>query len=247
VKSEVFDLAQMLIPGSLHLVPTPLPFLNFPLKLCVTDFSFACRMWVNGQAEFPKAPVLTDAQPRSKRMKFTSVFLLLVIACGSAAAVDKPMAGSSRLSNNDELLLPGNYRNWVTMSPTTPGLPAHQHGHMAGKLYVEPSSYEQFRKTGVWPNRTVIVLELRTGKPVPKGACDVMGLEAAMKDDSRFPDPWSYYGIVYDRPVEASSTKLAAADCTDCEQPLDTMLAMAFPTLRAVINAKPSTMSHGLF
>ncbi len=180
-------------------------------------------------------------------MKLASVFLSLVIACGSAAAVDKPMAGSSHFGGGDELLLPANYRNWIAMSPTTPGLPAHQHSHLAGKLYVEPSSYEQFRKTGVWPNRTVIVLELLTGKPVPKGACDVMGLEAAMKDDSRFPDPWSYYGIVYDRPTEAGSAKLAAADCKDCNQPLDSMLAMAFPTLRAVINAKPAAMSPGLF
>ena len=180
-------------------------------------------------------------------MKFASVFLLLVATCSVALAVDKTMAGSFRLGNNDELLLPANYRNWVTMSPTTPGLPAHQHKHLAGKLYVEPTSYAQFRKTGVWPNRTVIVLELRTGKPVPKGGCDVMGLEAAVKDDSHFPDAWSYYGIVYDRPAEAGGAKLAAADCTDCDQPLDTMLAMAFPTLRAVINAKPSAMSHGLF
>jgi hypothetical protein len=47
--------------------------------------------------------------------------------------------------------------------------------------------------------------------------------------------------------MDTNNTKLAAADCTDCDQPLDSMLAMAFPTLRAVINAKPAAMSHGLF
>lgn len=182
-------------------------------------------------------------------MKFASVFLALVLACGSALAVEKPMSSgtTTHFSSSDELLLPANYRNWVALSPSTPGLPSHQHKHMAGKLYVEPSSYENFQKTGVWPNRTVIVLELKTGKRVPKGACDVMGLEAAVKDDSRFPDPWSYYGIVYDRLKQASAAKLAASDCTDCDQSLDVMLAMAYPTLRAVINAKPSAMSPGLF
>jgi hypothetical protein len=73
-----------------------------------------------------------------------------------------------------------------------------------------------------------------------------MGLEAAVKNDSSFPDPWTYYGIVYDH-AQSSGGSLKAEKPCDCEQPLDSMLAMAFPTLRAVINAKPSSMSQTLF
>src|SRR3954469_7715158 len=183
-------------------------------------------------------------------MKFASVVLALVLVGGSALAAEKPFSSSlsAHTSSSDQLLLPANYRSWVALSPSTPGLPSHQHQHIAGKLFVEPTAYEHFTKTGVWPNRTVIVLEMGTGKPMAKGKCDVMGLEVALKNDSHFPDPWSYYGIVYDRPqTEEGSTKLASSNCVDCDQPLDIMLAMAYPTLRAVINAKPSAMSPGLF
>jgi hypothetical protein len=166
--------------------------------------------------------------------------------CVSAVASDRPMSSkASRPSGSEELLLPANYRTWVAISSTTPGLPKHEHRHLAGKLYVEPGSWERFKKTGVWPNRTVIVLELKSGEPVPKGACEIMGLEAAVKDDSRFPDPWSYYGITYDGPPALGQVKPAVGGCTDGSH-ADTMLTMVFPTLRAMINAKPSTVSPGL-
>jgi hypothetical protein len=184
-------------------------------------------------------------------MKVASVLLALVLACGSMFASEKSTGISStvRLSNTNELLLPVNYRNWISVSPDAAGLPSHRHKHVAGKLFVEPSAYEHFSQTGHWPNKTVIVLELRSKKPMQRarGGCDLMGLEAAVKDESRFPDSWSYYGIVYDQPNASAPTKLQASECLDCEHPLDSMLAMAYPTLRAVINAKPSAMYPTLF
>lgn len=184
-------------------------------------------------------------------MRVASVLLALVLACGLTFASEKSAGTSStvRLSKSNELLLPVNYRNWISVSPDAAGMPAHRHKHVAGKLFVEPSAYEHFSQTGQWPNKTVIVLELRSKKPMPRtrGGCDLMGLEAAVKDDSRFPDTWSYYGIVYDEPRATSPAKLQASECIDCEHPLDSMLAMAYPTLRAVINAKPSTMYPTLF
>ncbi len=176
-------------------------------------------------------------------MKFASVIVTLFLSClfgfaseRTPSSVPKPgMHGSS------ELLLPDNYRSWIELSPSTPGLPSPRHKQLANKLYVEPAAYEHFNQTGVWPNKTVIVLEMRTGKPVPKGQCDVMGLEAAVKDDTHFPDQWSYYGIMYDQPKVASA-KVPEKVCGDCDEQLDLMLAVNFPTLRAVINAKPASV-----
>jgi cytochrome P460 len=177
-------------------------------------------------------------------MKFASVLVTLLLLC--AVGFSSELPPSNPKINSKELLLPANYHNWVTLSPSTPGLPSHRHKHVASKLFVEPTAFEHFTKTGEWPNNTVIVLELRSAKARVRSKSEVMGLEAAVKNEASFPDPWTYYGIIYDRPQQPSGTLNAEKPC-DCDQPLDSMLAMAFPTLRAVINAKPSSMSQTLF
>ena len=177
-------------------------------------------------------------------MKFASVVMSLVLL--GSFGIASEVAPTHAKTSSDELLLPANYRSWVKLTSSTPGLPGHRHKHVASKVYVEPAAFDHFTKTGVWPNHTVIVLEISSGPAGAKAKSDVKGLEAAVKNDGLFPDPWSYYGIVYDRPQQPSGTLKAEAPC-DCDESLDAMLAIAFPTLRAVINAKPSSMTQTLF
>jgi len=174
-------------------------------------------------------------------MKFACLVLSFWLLCSAGFASE---VNARPKASTNELLLPANYREWVKVSPATAGLPEHKHKHVASQLFVEPKSFEHFRQTGQWPDHTVIVLELSSGKP--SASHDVMGLEAAVKNEAQFPDTWTYYGIVYDRPQQPAVKIKAEKEC-DCDQTLDSMLAMAFPTLRAVINAKPSTMSPKLF
>ena len=174
-------------------------------------------------------------------MKFACVVLSFWLLCSAGFASE---VNARPKASTNELLLPANYHEWVKISPNTAGLPQHKHKHVASQLFVEPKSFEQFRKTGQWPDHTVIVLELSSGKP--SSSNEVMGLEAAVKNEAQFPDTWSYYGIVYDRPHQPAGTIKAEKEC-DCDQPLDAILAMAFPTLRAVINAKPSAVPTALF
>ena len=181
-------------------------------------------------------------------MRFTSVVLAFAFACSAAFATDKIDTNKPIVAaGDDELLLPKNYRTWVTLAPTMPGIPAHHHQHLVSKVYVEPSAYDGFLKTHAWPDHTVIVLELRDKATPPKSVCDGMiGLEVASKDDSHRPDPWSYYGIVYDR--DKSRRMQAKPICTDCEiQPMDMRLAMYFPALRAVIHGNPEAMQPSAF
>jgi hypothetical protein len=180
-------------------------------------------------------------------MKLTSVVLAVTLMSGVALANDKLNINqpTAPLSNESELLLPANYRNWVALAPTVSGMPAHRHQHVVSKVYVEPSAYEGFLKNGAWPNHTVIVLELRDKATRPKTICDGMiGLEVAAKDDARLPDPWSYYGIIYDREKQKAETKPI---CADCGEQADARLAMYFPALRAVIHGKPQAMQPSAF
>jgi hypothetical protein len=177
-------------------------------------------------------------------MKFASVVAALLLMC--AAGFASGVQAAHPKVNNHELLLPSNYRSWVVLSSATAGMHLHRHKHLANKLYVEPGSYEHFTKTGQWPDRTVIVLELMSERVGAAARSDVMGLEAAVKDETHFPEAWSYYGIVFDR-TQTNSAPVKAEKMCDCEQPLDAVLAMAFPALRAIINAKPATMPSTLF
>jgi hypothetical protein len=187
-------------------------------------------------------------------MKINSVTLALAVlltVSGMLAATEKTTrTEASTLSRDKELVLPANYQSWVALSPATPGMPALLSSHLVSKVYVEPTAYDGFLKRGVWPNHTVIVLELRD-KPTPaRTPCDgVIGLEVAAKDNSRAPDPWSYYGIIYDQHKHdaSDSAKRVCSDCDNSDRPTDMRLAMYFPALRAVIHASPRTMQPSAF
>ncbi len=174
-------------------------------------------------------------------MKFACVVLSFLLLCSAAFASE--VAVRPKVTNQ-ELRLPANYREWVKLSPASAGVPQHKQKRVASQLFVEPKSYEHFTKTGQWPDHTVIVLELSSGKPSTTQG--VMGLEAAVKNEAQFPNAWTYYGIVYDRPQKPAAIQKSEKSC-DCDNTLDSMLTLAFPTLRAVINAKPATMQPTLF
>jgi hypothetical protein len=186
-------------------------------------------------------------------MKINSmvVALIVVLMSGLLAASEKTTRNlPSPFDSDKELVLPANYQSWVAISPSTPGVPTQHAQHLVSKVYVEPAAYEGFVKHGAWPNHTVIVLELRDKETPARTPCDgVIGLEVAAKNSARTPDPWSYYGIIYDhhRHDAQEAAKRVCADCKDNDEPMDMRLAMYFPALRAVIHASPRTMQPSAF
>jgi len=178
-------------------------------------------------------------------MRITSVVLALVIfACATALATEKAdlKKANVTLGNENEILLPSNYRSWVALSPTTPGMPTPRHNRLVSRIYVEPSAYEGFVKKGMWPDHTVIVLELRDKTARPSSRA-VAGLEVAAKNEAHVAEPWTYYGIMFDRKAPAESSL-----CPDAApSQADMRLAMFFPALRAVINAEPQAMQPSAF
>lgn len=181
-------------------------------------------------------------------MRFTSVLLVLTIACGVAAATEKADLNKAAATlNENEILLPADYHSWVALAPATPGMPRLGRQHVVSRIYVEPTAYEGFVREGVWPDHSVIVLELRDKPGLPKNGCDgVIGLEVAAKDDGHLANPWNYYGIIFDQHKRSAETTKNV--CTDCgPSTTDMRLAMFFPALRAVINAKPQAMQPAAF
>ena len=95
------------------------------------------------------------------------------------------------MSSRRRLGLP-TWRSPPAGSPSGPGF---------GNVFVNPSSYRVFLQTGKWPDGTIFILEGRassTEGSINKGGhyqSDVAAVEAAVKDESRFPKKWAYFGF----------------------------------------------------
>ena len=123
------------------------------------------------------------------------------------------------------LVRPPDYREWVYLSSglgmeynPVPGTKSPSFGN----VFVNPSSYRAFMKTGKWPDKTTFVLEFRAS--VSEGSINksgrfqsqLVGLEAEVKD-SRFPDGWAFFNFMPKAAVLDSAAPLPVdAGCVDC-------------------------------
>ena len=132
--------------------------------------------------------------------------------------------------------IPGNAKRAVAV-------PGH---HMFDNVFVEPGAYKSFVATGKWPDKTVLVLEVRGAKD--KGSInkhgnyqdsEVMGREVHVKDTSRFPENgWAFFG--FDSGTSAKMTP-RTADCYSCHADhaaVDNTFVQFYPTLLPIATEK---------
>lgn len=111
------------------------------------------------------------------------------------------------INDKGELERPQDYRTWIYVgTPTTPndmnnGKAAFPEFH---NVYIDPTSYEYWKKTGAWRDGTILVKELVSvgSKAAASGNGYFMGkfigLEATIKSKSHFPNEpgnWSYFSF----------------------------------------------------
>ena len=109
-----------------------------------------------------------------------------------------------------EISFPEHYREWVYLTSGfdmsyNPGEPAGH--HMFDNVFVDPKAYQAFVETGTWPDKTMLVLEVRgaegKGSINQKGnyqGTEVMGIEVHLKDEARFPGKWAFFTFDNGRP-----------------------------------------------
>ena len=113
----------------------------------------------------------------------------------------KGNVGAAIFVDNDNLLCPPSYREWVFvgcslgMSHTQSKSSEAYHN-----VYIDPLAYREYQRSGKFPEGTVMVLESLS----PAGAKfdlesqgtyeeDVIALQASVKDSSRFDGGWGFY------------------------------------------------------
>lgn|SRR5487761_1907799 len=149
-------------------------------------------------------------------------------------------AQDAQYTADGSMRLPANYREWIFLSSglgMTYAQPTAQDHPNFDNVFASPDAYKAFLKTGSWPEKTVLVLEIRasdsqvsinTGGHVQAG---LSAVEIHVKDSSRFKGGWGFFGF-----GKADTAKLipASANCYSCHQlhgAVESTFVQFYPTL----------------
>ena len=177
-------------------------------------------------------------------MKRTLCLIALGMVCLTflAAAPEEKMP-KPQYDEKGELLRPSDYREWMFLSAGygmnySPGPGSHE---MFTNVFVQRWAYDEFLKSGKWPEQSMFVIDERDGASRSsinqKGhyQTDLMGLAVEVKDSSRNPDKWAYYGF-------GEENKSAGAmphgnpcwSCHDAHAAVEHTFVQFYPTLKPV-------------
>jgi len=178
-----------------------------------------------------------------------AVTLTAVILALSLAASADAKRKFAIYNGKGELMMPKEYRQWVFVgAPVTPndmnnGKAAFPEFH---DVYIDPASFAAYKKSGVFPDGTVLVKELVSvgGKSSASGSGyfpgDFIGIAVSVKDGRRFakePGHWAYFSFMGENGKALSSAKAQATEaCNTCHQKnaaADWVFTQHYPVLRA--------------
>lgn len=193
-----------------------------------------------------------------KKFSFFSNFVTLTISVALVAGLfvlTTPARADNwtKVVNYDKegaLVRPEGYREWIFVgTPVTPNdmndgkAPFPEFHH----VYIHPKAYIEYKKTGKFPDGTILVKELVSvgSKKATSGngyfQGEFIGLEATVKDTQKYPkEPgnWAYFSFTSkDHKTLAPTAKaFPAASCNACHQGSaaeDWVFTQYYPVLRA--------------
>ena len=163
-----------------------------------------------------------------------------------------------RYTNGNSLVRPSDYREWMFLGaglgmtyqpPAGAAAAGSPPPPQFTNVFVNPSSYRSFMRTGAWPDRTIFVLEIRHSgseasiNDAGRFQTGLAALEAEVKD-SRFPDGWGYFnfgsaGSLADAAAPLAGQSVAA--CVECHTKhaaVERTFVQFYPTLLEVARQK---------
>ena len=181
-------------------------------------------------------------------LSLTAAFLCWPLARENPAPPPTP---GPAYSSDQQLRLPEDYREWIYLSSGfdmsyNPAMQMGSH-HMFDNVFASPEAYKSFIQTGTWPDKTMLVLEVRgaeeKGSINQKGSFQgsVMGLEVHVKDRARFGGEWAFFS--FDKGKTAKMIPISA-DCYSCHAAhaaVDTTFVQFYPTLLQIAQSKGTT------
>ena len=159
-----------------------------------------------------------------------------LFAQSSSSNSAQPACYPPQYTTSGELILPKNFHEWVYVgSPLTPN--ALNNGK-AGfpefhNVYIEPCSYEKYKKTNVFPEGTIFFKELQLTLPAENADGSRMepsgrgyfpgpwnGADVTVKDTKRYADSggWGYYNFNHHEPKAPTAQLKPQTECAFCHQ-----------------------------
>jgi Cytochrome P460 len=185
-----------------------------------------------------------------------TILLLTAVLLTSAVAFNQNAGSSSttpEYTPKGELKLPEQYREWVylstgiDMSYTAGGNTDH---HMFDNVFVNPAAYRKFQENGTWPDKTMLVLEVRGAERTSinqrgnSQGGEIMGIEVHIKDESKFPGKWAFFGFDNGKVGSLFPAGAACYTCHEAHAAVDTTFVQFYPTLLPIARSK-GTLSAG--
>jgi hypothetical protein len=182
----------------------------------------------------------------------------VVAAVAVAATLAQRSAGSQPRATGDtvpryagdSLIRPIGYERWV-LAGASMGLGYSQPsgadaagatGGMFHNVYIEPSAYEHYVRTGKFREGTMMAMTLfvpgQKVHPSKQGFFegDFMALEVSLKDSGRYPGSWAYFNFGMGAPASRAFAlpRQACQSCHAQNAADDNVFVQFYPTLRAV-------------
>jgi hypothetical protein len=195
--------------------------------------------------------------PRMINKAPTLTVALFVVFASVALLKSTPAPGSANspeYTSDNQLKLPENYRQWVYLTTGfdmsySANAMAMDH-HMFDNVFVNPEAYKAFTETGTWPDKAMLVLEVR--KAEGKGSInqrgnfqggEVMGLEVHVKDEAKFPGKWAFFGFDDTKTAKMTPTSASCYTCHQDHGAVDTTFVQFYPTLLPIAQSKGTLAS----
>lgn len=184
-----------------------------------------------------------------RRLTLLLILLMAVPQSGSAwAATDTAADDGPNYTTDGQLKMPERYREWIFLTSgvdmsysPNPAMAGHS---MFDNVFVNPAAYHAFLKTGTWPDRTTLVLEIR-GAEGPSSinkrghsqSPEIMGLEVHVKD-ARLEGGWGFYEFTGPGSAKVIKRPASCYQCHESHGAVDTTFVQFYPTLLGVAKAK---------
>ncbi|MEO8128211.1 MAG: cytochrome P460 family protein [Bryobacteraceae bacterium] len=185
-------------------------------------------------------------------MRTASLAPLFLFTAALCAA--EPNMAQPKYTSDNQLIRPAGYREWMFIGSSLgmgyqeASASAADHPQQFHNIYVQPEAYRTYVATGKFPDKTMLVMEvISAGSNASinkKGKFEdsFVGIEAAVKDESKVAEKWAYYGFITadgkGRPAAKAFAKDSCWSCHNQHAEADNVFVQFYPVLRAARQAK---------
>ena len=172
----------------------------------------------------------------------------------SSASLDPQKMSLPKYTDDKQLMFPEGYHSWVFVGASI-GLSYVESAPEDAKrdsgpgafhhVYIQPEAYAHFQKTGQFPEKTMLVMEVHRSEqkvsPNKQGYFEGerAGIEVALKDHEKFEEGWAYFNFGNGRKRSTSAfPKNACWSCHNQHGATDNVFTQFYPILRDLDRTK---------